>query len=79
MAARTGSLTYSVDMRGEGPQRLALVQLDSVGAVQVRDVIVRVHGYQDVCHVRLERMENAIRVTAKKGANMAPICEEDEQ
>lgn len=57
MAAQTDSLTYSVDMRGEGPQRLALVQLDSVRAVQVRDVIVRVHGYQDVCHIRLERIK----------------------
>lgn len=57
MAVQTDSLTYSVDMRGEGPQRLALVQLDSVRAVQVRDVIVRVHGYQDVCHIGLERIK----------------------
>lgn len=77
MAAQTDSLTYSVDMRGEGPQRLALVQLDSVRAVQVRDVIVRVHGYQDVCHIRLERIKNTIRVTAEKVSNTAPICEED--
>lgn len=73
MAAQTDSLTYSVDVRGEGPQRLPLVQLDSVGAVQVGDVIVRVHGDQDVCHVRLQRMK--IRVTVEKVEETVPICD----
>lgn len=57
MAALADSLTDSVDVRREGPQRLAPVQLDSVRAVQVGDVIVRVHGDQDVCHIRLQRVK----------------------
>lgn len=64
MAARTDSLTYRVDVRGEGPKRLPPVLLDRVGAVQVGDVIVRVHGDQDVGYIRLQR--TTIRVTVKK-------------
>lgn len=50
------ALTYSIDVRWKSSQRLPPVQLDGVGAVQIGDVIVRIHSYQDVGHIRLEEV-----------------------
>lgn len=42
------SLTNGVDVRRQRSQRPALVLLDSLRRVKLWDVIVRVHGDQDV-------------------------------
>ena len=41
-------------MRRHGPQALALVGLDGGAGVEVPDVLVRVDGNQDVCHVGVD-------------------------
>lgn len=53
------ALTYGVHVRWERPQRSTLVLLNGVGRVELRDVIVWVHRYQNVGYVRLgQREEN---------------------
>lgn len=48
------SVTYSIDVRWQGSQRLPPVQLDGFGTIQFRDVKVRIHSYQDIGHIGLQ-------------------------
>lgn len=67
------ALTDSVDMRRERSQRLPLVHLDCLRAVQIGDVIVRVHSYQDVCHIRLGRIKAQLRLELPRRKRMNGI------
>lgn len=65
VAESTGWLTDGVDVRRQRPQRAAPVLLDGFWGVELGDVVVGVHGDQDVGHERLDEEENR-----RRGANV---------
>lgn len=59
------SLTDGVDVRWQRSQRPALVLLDGLRRVKLWDVIVRIHGNQDVGYKRLGEEEEKNKMERK--------------